>query len=103
MLANADGRLQPGGEWDSPLGLSSITVNGWKQVSSGGEQCVGAGAEPLVYHRLLLAGHHGVTRPSGISMILQMKEEMFEELIAGDEVEMMIRKEEFRLPPITEG
>ena len=66
MLANADGRLQPGGEWDSPLGLSSITANGCKQVSSGGEQCVGAGAEPLSTNRLLLTGHHDLNRPCGI-------------------------------------
>ena len=68
-------------------------------VSSGDEQCVGAGAEPLVSHRLLLAGHHDLTRPSRILIRLESKEEIIRTDIAGDV--MMMMKEECRLPPIT--
>ena len=71
-------------------------------VSSGDEQCVGAGAEPLVYHRLLLAGHNDQTRPSRICERSQMKEEILTD-IAADVEYVMMKKEEFRQSPITEG
>ena len=56
-----------------------------ERVRDGGEQCLGAGAEPLLPSRLL-AGHQMCNRPSGICSRLT-KEEMKEEIltnIAGD-------------------
>ena len=63
-MTNADGLLLQGGEWDSPPDTSSISAKGGEVVKYSGEQCVGAGAEPLSANRLL-AGHHSSDRPSG--------------------------------------
>jgi hypothetical protein len=57
-MHNADGLLLQGGEWDSPLLSASKCAKDDVKVCGGGEQSVGAGAEPLSNHRLLLAGHH---------------------------------------------
>ena len=69
-------------------------------VSRCGEQYVG-GAEPLLDHRLQLAGHHDANRPSCILNGFMM-EEIRNNEIAGD-VKKQMMKEDYRQPPITEG
>ena len=67
MLAQDDGLLHSGGEWDSPPDSSLLAQD--KMANDGGKVCIdgqlflGAGAEPLS-HRQLLTGHYDADRPS---------------------------------------
>ena len=100
MLDNsADGQLLQGGEWDSPLKTPLNCPKDDGKVCGGGEQCVG-GAEPLLHHRLLLAGHHECNRPSGILTRL-----MKEEILTGIEVDVseMRKKEDYLEMPGADG
>ena len=95
MLKSDDGLLYEG-EWDSLSVIPLECSNDGRKVCGGGnEQCLG-GAEPLVSHRLLLAGHHDLTRPSGICSGL-MKEEILND-IAGEGLKMMMKDDYSQMP-----